>query len=288
MRSCSLSIAIIASLTLGGRSLAVSSHALIFNSTAAKQFAFLSSAAYCDVAAWDCGPCKDVIGIHRVTAVTAELKKAPMYAFVASFDDGGVVVSYRGTPPLSLRDWLVDLEFNKQNVSYPGCKGCELHRGFYDSYLALSPGVLDALAAFGALTAPWVAVTGHSLGAAISEIATFELLAAAYPITAAYNFGDPRAGNGAWAAAYAAAIARHNVSSFRVTHFADPVPHLPPEGFGFRHPTTEVWYNEESSAFVVCSPTNGEDPACADSRDGLDILDHAKYLNVTMGGFNCK
>lgn len=260
----------------------------LYNESAAKQFAYMSSAAYCDVSAWTCGPCNDVVGVRHVTPVVAELKKAPMYAFVAQLNDDGVVVAYRGTPPLVLRDWLVDLEFVKQNVSYPGCEGCELHRGFYDSYLALSPGVLAAIAAYGGATVPYVAVTGHSLGAAIAEIAAFELIAAGYPVTSVYNFGDPRAGNAAWAAAYASAMAQKNVPTFRVTHFADPVPHLPPQAFVFRHPTTEVWYNGPSSSYTVCSSTNGEDPSCADSRVGLDVLDHAKYLNVTMGGLNCK
>ncbi len=259
-----------------------------FNASAAKQFAFLSSAAYCDVSAWDCVPCKESINIKRVTPVTAELKKAPLYAFVVQFDDGGVGVAYRGTPPLALRDWLVDLEINKQNVSYPGCEGCELHSGFYDSYLALSPGVLDAVAAFGGQSVPYIVLTGHSLGAAISEIAAFELIGSDFPVTGIYNFGDPRAGNAAWAAAYAATIMHHNVTSFRATHFADPVPHLPPKDFSYRHPPTEVWYNSASSSYTQCSSTDGEDPACSDSRVDVDIFDHFAYLNVTMGGLNCK
>ncbi len=32
-------------------------------------------------------------------------------------------------------------------------------------------------------------------------------------------------------------------TSYRVTHNADPVPHLPPKLFGFHHLATEVFYN---------------------------------------------
>ena len=140
------------------------------------------------------------------------------------------------------------------------CPGCELHEGFYGAFVALWPGIEAALTTYGALTAPYVYVTGHSLGAVIGEIATFELVAKGYPVTKAYSFGTPRAGNPAWAAAYYdSVIVSKGVESFRVIHDRDPVPHLPPQWLPavskhapqaganstewFRHPPTEVWYN---------------------------------------------
>lgn len=117
-----------------------------------------------------------------------------------------------------------------QLVNSPRSSLPELHRGFYESYLALRPGVTAALLALNASTAPFVAVTGHSLGAAIAEVAAFELVAEGLPVATAYTFGTPREGNPAWASAYEAAVdTQAGVASFRVIHDRDPVPHLPPK-----------------------------------------------------------
>lgn len=149
---------------------------------------------------------------------------------MAQLQDGGIVLSYRGTEGKSLPDWLLDLEFFYKNVSYSGCEGCELHEGFYESYLTLQPGVGDALDLYSAASAPYVWVTGHSLGAAMAEIAAFELISKGFPVKTAYTFGTPRVGNPAWATAYAAAvIAGAGVANFRVIHDKDAVPHLPPQ-----------------------------------------------------------
>lgn len=232
-----------------------------------------------------------------MVVVDASLRGGPLQAYVAQMADGGVVVSYRGTEGKSLPDWLLDFEFFYKNVSYPGCEGCELHEGFYGSYLALQPGIAEVLDLYGAASAPYVWVTGHSLGAAMAEIAAFALVSQGYPVAAAYTFGTPRVGNPAWATAYAAAvIAGAGVANFRVIHDKDAVPHLPPQWLpgsssggaqaptsGFRHPPTEVWYNNISSSFKVCSGSNGEDPTCSDSLllpDGFK--EHDTYINTSM------
>ena len=49
--------------------------------------------------------------------------------------------------------------------------------------------------------------------------------------------------------------------SWRLTHWKDPVPHLPLEGMGFRHISTEVFYTQDSKNFTICQcnithPTN--------------------------------
>ena len=140
-----------------------------------------------------------------------------------------------------------------------------------------------------------------------------------------YTFGQPRVGNEAFAAAFAAAV-----SEFRLVHYADIVPHFPPQFLGYSHPPTEVrrlpvlfaptpsisvrgrihggcyrrvdqslsvhvrwcvytmrcmqvWYNENNTAFTVCSATNGEDPNCSDSLPlPISTRDHDTYLNVDM------
>ena len=50
-----------------------------------------------------------------------------------------------------------------------------------------------------------------------------------------YTFGQPRVGNAAYATAFSSLA-----QEFRVVHYKDIVPHLPPELLGFHHVATEV------------------------------------------------
>lgn len=68
-------------------------------------------------------------------------------------------------------------------------------------------------------------------------------------------------------------------AAFRVTHWQDIVPHVPPEVMGFEHSIEEVWYVEDSSTYTRCSTTNGEDAKCSDGQPtDLSIDDHLHYL----------
>ena len=55
----------------------------------------------------------------------------------------------------------------------------------------------------------------------------------------------------------------HGVPIFRVVHNRDPVPHLPFESWGYRHPPTEVFFDADQTSYVVCDDS-GEDVTCSD------------------------
>ena len=45
----------------------------------------------------------------------------------------------------------------------------------------------------------------------------------------------------------------------------------------------QVWYNEASTSYKVCSTTDGEDPTCMDSLPlPISGSDHTNYLGVDM------
>ena len=47
----------------------------------------------------------------------------------------------------------------------------------------------------------------------------------------------------------------------------------------------QVWYNEASTSYKVCSTTDGEDPTCMDSLPlPIDTSDHDTYLNYPIDG----
>lgn len=72
-------------------------------------------------------------------------------------------------------------------------------------------------------------------------------------------------------------------SHYRVVHWDDPVPHLPPEATGFAHVPTEIFYVEDQSTYTVCNSTNGEDGTCSDSRIfPFSVPDHRSYLKYNI------
>lgn len=81
---------------------------------------------------------------------------------------------------------------------------------------------------------------------------------------ALYTFGQPRVGNGPFAAWFVDAIG--DTPYFRVVHDRDPIPHFPPVMLGFAHSPVEVFYNEPESAYRICDAT-GEDPTCRSVAD---------------------
>lgn len=75
-------------------------------------------------------------------------------------------------------------------------------------------------------------ITGHSLGAALSQLFSLDV-AVSQPITALnINFASPMVGTDSWASAYAGRIDASQ--SIRVYNYWDYVPSLPPSAFDYR------------------------------------------------------
>lgn len=164
------------------------------------------------------------------------------------------------------------------------------------TYAALRENLKGNLTAIGCAPGSEVAVTGHSLGAAVAQLAMFDLAGDGYRIVRSYVFGSPRVGNQAWAMAFQARLAGTEV--YLVTHGRDPVPHLPLASFGFTHTAAEVFYrNTTAEGYSVCpEPEPGR---CAASYRSLSVLifecvrhvancDHVWYMldrkDIPMGG----
>ena len=100
----------------------------------------------------------------------------------------------------------------------------------------------------------------------------------------ARTYGCPRVGNVAFAEYYMA----HLPDTQRMTHFRDPVPHVPFTTMGYHHVATEIWdINERnqtsnSQIYVLCD-SSGEDRSCADSIPFMDtdLLDHSYYMGLS-------
>jgi hypothetical protein len=256
-------------------------HAAQYIENDAKIFVDFAAAAYCSgtlgngVENWDCHVCQKY---SNVTAVPVFNKLTDANGFVGyDGNSKSIIVSFSGTDPLSIRNWIDDIDTIKTDYGYSAC-GCEVHKGFYDTYLSVQEQVLDLVISYH-LEYPnaRINVTGHSLGAALAVHAALDItLTLGIDVNIMYTFGQPRVGDDAFEEFYVKKV----TPNFRLTHHKDPVPHLPPEAFGFRHNPTEVFYDEIETEYTVCD-NSGEDPNCSDKYlADLNVADHLFYVGM--------
>jgi hypothetical protein len=126
-------------------------------------------------------------------------------------------------------------------IPFPGCDNCKVHRGFYtallDDFDAVTNEIKRLLTQYPNAK---VKTTGHSLGAALAQLAAMELLHRGIKVDNVYNFGQPRTGN-----SFFSAYSSSSIPQFRHVHYKDPVPHVPPPAFGFVHTCNEMYEPNE-------------------------------------------
>ena len=193
---------------------------------------------------------------------------------------------------------------------------CTLHMlpllGMLATYNSVRDGTVNLIRAkLAANPGAALRVTGHSMGASMAELLCVDLQShygiectqvdtilsparcACSPFTSAanlqvYTFGTPRSGNQAFVQALAQAAP--NGDMWRVTHWRDPVPHLPPASFGYTHATTEMFYNYDFTTSRQCA--GGDDPKCCQQFSAAAcliccVMEHLSYLNETIGQAQC-
>jgi predicted lipase len=190
------------------------------------------------------------------------------------------VVSFRGTVPTSIQNWLANVQYFQVSAPFKGATNGLVHTGFLQSYKNVSAAVISEVLNLRSQFPNYnIVLTGHSLGGAQTTLLAMDLYYN-YSITNAYliTFGSPRVGDPAFAISLNNAYAGR---SWRVTHAADIVPQVPlrvmPPITFFHHPGTEVWYN---TGIYIATP-DGEDPNGSDSNlVALSVPDHLIYLGV--------
>lgn len=247
--------------------LCVASAAEYSESEAVKNL-YLSVSAYCGapkfnqtyLSDWDCGP--SCSGAGSVTDITNfEDSSKGVFGF-AGHSSGHCILVFRGTS--SGDGWKTDLKATLTDFNHPDCAGCKVETGFFGGYQAVRTSILEALSRYSCQD---VSITGHSLGAALATIAAYDL-SPNYTIKEVYNYGSPRVGNPTFAKAYDA----KGITTFRVTHHKDPIPHGPTLGMGFSHVSGEIFYsNTTEGGYKVCQ--GGEDKSCADQFGGSLLSD---------------
>lgn len=153
--------------------------------------------------------------------------------------ENSIIISFRGTEPTSLTDWMSDL--NTALVGGPG--GGLVHEGFQMALLAIWKDLLEYLFTLrnGSTDKKTLWITGHSLGGALATLAAAKLrLEREQPVNGVYTFGQPRVGDIKFRQAYDLDMgARH----FRLVHNNDIVPRVPFRAMSYRHAGQLVYFN---------------------------------------------
>ncbi|KAF2738367.1 alpha/beta-hydrolase [Polyplosphaeria fusca] len=126
------------------------------------------------------------------------------------------------------------------------CNGCTAHSGFWRSWVDARKGVLAAVKIASNSHPDYELVaTGHSLGGAIATLAAAQLRNDGYNTTL-YTFGAPRVAS----ATLSSYITKQAGGNYRITHWNDPVPRLPPLWMNYVHISPEYYINRPTFALV--------------------------------------
>jgi len=158
-----------------------------------------------------------------------------------------IVISIQGTA--NIEDLETDLDFPRVKTSLCGTfntnDGCEIHQGFWNALLdvqvAVKANVVNALKAHPGYN---VVATGHSLGGAVGALVGTSLRNAGISVDI-YTYGQPKLGT-VDISNYIQNQAPSKGSNYRVTHYNDLVPSLPPHLVdNWDHYYPEYWISTE-------------------------------------------
>lgn len=265
------------------------SYSSSYNLESSERYIQFAGIAYCadplitdnSVANWSCKFCKNY---PNTTATVFYGGKATDQLGYVAYDPNAneIIVSFAGTDPVSIRNWIDDIDFIKTSYPYCSSTNCQVHEGFYRTYESVKDDMLIALKNYKNLhSSASISVTGHSLGAALAALCTAELTHLGYKLKPTYNYGMPRLGDDNFYKWY---YGSSNIAgTFRVVHHKDPVPHVPFNNWGFHHFPYEVFYEDDYTKYKVCD-TTGEDPTCGNKYAvDANVVDHARYMGWDFG-----
>lgn len=232
----------------------------------------LSQAAYCEFSSWSCATCDETNTLETIIESQGNRVLLGYNTHLKA-----LFVSFRGSS--NIQNWIDDIQIRK---IYPyDDTNIAVEKGFYKGYQNIQSEVLDTLETIKSkYNTTKILLTGHSYGGTQATLMAFDILDT-YDLLL-YTYGSPRVGN-----KYFVNYFKMSSSIYRITHYYDVVPHLPPESFEFLHIPHEVWYNEENTRYILCNDDfSSEDQACSDScapTHCTSTSDHLNYMGIPMG-----
>jgi triacylglycerol lipase len=153
-----------------------------------------------------------------------------------------IIVSFRGTQPTDVHDWLTDMEA----LLHPFPVGM-VHWGFYDAlnsvWADVQKAISDVLDQF-PNQGPSLWFTGHSLGAALATIAVARCLFEQphTPVNGLYTFGSPRTGNFIYGREF---DSEFGDKTFRFVNDRDVVTRVPPRVLFYSHVGRTLFFDQQ-------------------------------------------
>ncbi|XP_046841494.1 lipase ZK262.3-like isoform X4 [Xenia sp. Carnegie-2017] len=198
-----------------------------YDKSLAYKMVYLCSLAYADSVSKYIPKATQVKSFHLVKQVTKPCEgNAKCSGFVAVSDtEQAIAVAFRGSEHFQQVITQALKIITTPKISFPA--GGKVQKYFNDVYnLIWSQLKSDVYAQITKYPNYKVWVTGHSLGGAMASLASTALISEGHTSKSnlyMYTFGQPRVGN----YDYALAHDKFVPISFRVTHYRDPVVHLP-------------------------------------------------------------
>ena len=190
-----------------------------------------------------------------------------------------IFVAFRGSE--SIQNWVSNI--NSVLMEYPGCDGCNVHKGWYTAEQNSIVAIISEVKALKEKYPSYgIVVTGHSLGAALSTLTSADLMQAGLGPIRTFTFGSPRVGDQAFSDWYSSTMSDFS----RVTHHKDLVVHDPMHE-RFTHVSNEFYEEDDSLPVVLNECSGSEDPVCSYQWTITSIDDHLWYMGIVMGTGGC-
>lgn len=234
----------------------------------------LSQAVYCNSSKWNCQTCSP----ENIVESTYEAYGEKTFLGYNN-QLNTLFTSFRGSS--NIQNWIDDIQIEHHCIDKTN--NICIEAGFYKLYEDLYPFVYNKI---DKLSQKYktnnLLLTGHSMGASIASLFAYNLSKNNYNITIV-TFGSPRVGNYNFVKDFVS----KDITSLRITHYQDIVPHLPQYRLNYQHIPNEIWYNKNNTYYKICNDSNlEEDEECSNSCYPLSctsISDHLNYLNITFG-----
>jgi hypothetical protein len=239
----------------------VTRFAVAYDPVVGLQLAYLEKAVYCGEDSfnkWDVGDSvnksfkvntSQVRFVHNATTNGAA-------GVGKMLEPAGCFVAMRGT--VGDISSLLDAKFWLTDFGRASCVHCTVEFGFKENYESIKGGIFGALTEFGCKDKP-LFLTGHSLGAAGIQMLLFDVLDSGYTVSHMYALEAPRPGCPKFANSLRKMT--QGLDTWRVSHYKDIVPHIPPSQLYYEHPLREIYYNHESGTHY--SECGNEDASCS-------------------------
>lgn len=164
-------------------------------------------------ASWSC----DIPEGGIISENSATILPTSSTQLIVFLHGGAVIISFAGTDPLTLTDWITDFDVGSTN------------EGAANGFAVAAQSVflrIENLLQNPSIANKPIFVTGHSLGASLAAL-TAQKIHAIRPgsVKAVYTYGMPRTGNEQFASAYNQTLGSR---TYRLVHGDDVVAKVPP------------------------------------------------------------